>query len=98
MCYDNYQAGYYCQHCGTWHYYLNNWTTPITQSGDIVPIKHYKCPKCKGEFSEVGTKFTGRYKEEDIKEFGSEVVIAKQKVPVYKYACPFCSKEMKGLN
>jgi len=63
MCCDNYQIGYYCQYCGTfvpfgtYHYCLNNWTTPITQIG-----KYYKCPKCKGEFSEPVFK-SGAYTE-----------------------------------
>lgn len=89
MCYDNYQAGYYCQYCGTfipygtYHYCLNNWTTPITQTGNIVPIRNYKCPKCKGEFNESA------YRR----------IRLKDSTGTYgKYVCPFCGKEMKGLN
>jgi len=57
MCFYNYQAGYYCQHCGTfvptgvYHFCSNNWTT--------TPYYNYKCPKCKGEFNTApanGTK------------------------------------------
>jgi len=98
----DYNQGYYCGYCGQWVYYnvAHCCYQPEQCSGTYYSeLKHYKCPNCNGEFSKPSQKFTGKYKEVDIQEIGNtNIVISKHKTPIYKYICPFCNKEMKGLN
>lgn len=98
--------GTYCQCCGTYVYYesihvcngIGSCSTPMVVNPESR-IRTYKCPRCKGGFSNPAMKFTGKYKDEEITELGNkDVVVAKQKTPICKYVCPFCEQAMKGLN
>lgn len=90
---------YYCSGCGQ---YVSGYHSCIGTikfyPNPLSEPKHYKCPQCKGEFSEPAQKFTGKYEYANIEEIGNKTVISKQKTPIYKYECPFCGQGMKGLN
>ena len=93
----------YCHYCQQFHKegYIHTCSGIVDYGYSTsfdTPTKYYKCPQCKGEFSEPFKRFTGKYKNADIKEFGSEVIVGNTKVPIEKYVCPFCGKIMKGLN
>lgn len=95
VCTMNY---YICAGCGQYVHGTHICSGNVTYGYCQVEPKHYKCPDCKGEFSEPVKRFTGKYKDEDIKELGNQITISTQKVPIYEYVCPFCRRELKGLN
>lgn len=92
---DNY---YYYNGCG--QYISGSHICPGTGNFGYYqqPTDYYKCPKCKGEFSKPFNKFTGGYKEVDIKEFPNNQIVGKTQEPIYICVCPFCNLEMIGFN